>query len=280
MTTRSPTLVPTAVACLLALACRPSKAPDEPDPPAEPPSIAEVVEWLVGEQLRGTKTSPHGPSLGIVTLPLTAGSLDEGTLQPGSCAPELVSFIPMPGTKSDWLAVDKSGALLRYSGKGWAPVASKLALPPIAKLLGFAGTTNPPRELLVYKHGDNEQLWQLTFFEDVIVDQKPIGRRMFSKRAAALEQFDSRRCLERTRNCLHLTVVDEVVHLGREPELYANWEPVMDLGKTAARDVRYIDSKGKKVGVLVASKCESPPASTTPTPATPEASTSAPTPKK
>ena len=102
---RLPTLLPAA---LLALACHPRKSPPPPAS-ADPPAIAEIVEWLVGEQLRGPKTSNRGTYLGIVTIPLSATSYDAHTLEPNSCAPSLVSFIPVPGTSHEWLAADTSG---------------------------------------------------------------------------------------------------------------------------------------------------------------------------
>lgn len=254
----------TAAATLLALACKPAAPVESPTPPPDPPSVAEVVEWLVGEQMRGTKTSKRGTSVGIVTIPLVAKSLDEGTLAPGSCIPELVSFISVPGTTDEWLAVDATGKLLRYANHAWAPVQSKVALPPIAKLLGFPREASPARELFVSKKGDGKRLWQLSFVEDVVVGLTAVDPSVFSKRLAALERIDSRRCLERTRSCLQLAALGDDRVLGREPTLYANWEMLMELGNTGARDVRYADAKGEIVGLLISAPCD-PPAMPAPT---------------
>lgn len=268
MTRRMPKTISAALVTLVTLACKPASPPE---PPPDPPSIAEVVEWLVGEQLRGTKTSNNGTNVGIVTIPLVKGDLPPNTLAPGSCAPELVSFIPVPGASGEYLAVDAPGQLLRYAGGKWSPVQSKEELSPIAKLLGFQITTDPSsaaRELLVYEKDDGAELWQLTLVNGVVVGRSAVGRAAFSKRAAALERFDSRRCTGRTRNCLHLTAIGNDVVLSREPTIHANWESLVELGNTGARDVRYLDDEGKAVSLLIAAPCSPPdpaPAPSTPT---------------
>jgi len=257
-------------AALLALACHPQ---EPPAPPADPPALAEIVEWLVGEQLRGSKTSNRGTNLGIVTISLSAASYDAHTFERDSCAPNLVSFIPVPATAHEWLAADAAGLLLRYSSNGWAAVQTKVALPPIAKLLGFSGTSYASYELLVQKKDDDEQLWQLTFFEGVVIGVQGIGRENFTKRAGALQRIDSRRCLS-DRDCLHLVAIDKEVILEREPVLYDNWMEIFNLRDARARDVRYLDSQGKTISLLVEKPCDppepEPPALATTEPATPE----------
>lgn len=256
MTRRMLTSVSAAVATSFALACKPAPPPS---PPPDPPSVAEVVEWLVGEQLRGPKTSNRGTNVGIVTIPLVKGYLPPDALVPGSCAPELVSFIPIPGAAGEYLAVDAAGQLFRLAGGEWSAVQSKMELPPIAKLLGFQITTDPSRaarELLVYKKDDGAQLWQLTLVGGVVVGLSTVDLATFTKRAAALERFDSRRCIDRTRDCLHLTAITNDVVLSREPTIYADWDPLMELGNTDARDVRYLDDEGKEVSLLIAAPCD------------------------
>jgi hypothetical protein len=81
----------------------------------------------------------------------------------------------------------------------------------------------------------------------------------------------------RDHDCLHLVAVDTEVILEREPVLYDNWETIFTVGDARPRDVRYLDSQGKKVSLLVAKPCDPPepepetrdPAATEP--ATPEA---------
>lgn len=273
MTRRMLTSVSAAVATAFVLACKPAPPPA---PPPDPPSVAEVVEWLVGEQLRGPKTSNRGTNVGIVTIPLALGYVPPDTLVPGSCAPELVSFIPVPGTAGEYLAVDAAGQLFRLAGGEWSAVQSEVELRPIAKLLGFQITTDPSRaarELLVYEKDDGAQLWQLTLVGGVVVGRSTVDLATFTKRAAALERFDSRRCTDRTRNCLHLTAFDNGVVLSGESILYANWKPLMELGNTGARDVRYLDDEGKEVSLLIAAPCNptapasvpNAPSSTSPT---------------
>ena len=219
----------------------------------------------MGEQLRGPKTSNRGTYLGIVIIPLSATSYDAHTLEPNSCAPSLVSFIPVPGTSHEWLAADTSGLLLRYSGSGWAAVATKVALPPVAKLLGFSGTSHASQELLVQKKDDDDRLWQLTFFEGVVIGVQAVGRENFTKRAGALQRVDSRRCLG-DHDCLHLVAIDKEVFLEREPVLYDNWVEIFNLKDAGARDVRYLDPQGKAVSLLVSKPCDPPAAD----PATPD----------
>jgi len=271
MTRRMLTFVSASIATFFVLACKPAPPPVSPP---DPPSIAEVVEWLVGEQLRGPKTSNRGTNVGIVTLSLVNGSLSPNTLAPGSCAPELVSFIPIPGAGGEYLAVDAAGQLFRYAGGQWSAVQSKVKLSPIAKLLGFQIPTDPSRaarELLVYEKNDSAKLWLLTLVDGVVVGRSTVDLATFTKRAAALERFDSRRCIDRTRNCLHLTTIGNGVVLSREPTIHANWESLAELGNTGARDVRYLGDEGEEVSVLIAAPCAPPdlaPAATNPPSAT------------
>lgn len=154
-------LLPLALTTLV-LACRPATTEHPTPPPA--PSIAKIVEWLAGEQVRSPKTSNR--SVGLVLLDIDAKALGAGTLAPGSCAPNIVSVIPIPRatprSADEWFGVDESPVLHRYSREGWAAVPSKVALPPLAKLLSIARDNDTSRRVLVYTTADNEQLWQLT----------------------------------------------------------------------------------------------------------------------
>jgi hypothetical protein len=168
--------------------------------------------------------------------------------------------------------VDVSGQLFRFTGRQWSAVPSEVALRPIAKLLGFQITTDPSRaarELLVYEKDDGAQLWQLTLVGGVVVGRSTVNLATFTKRAAALERFDSRRCIDRIRDCLHLTAITRDVVLSREPTIHANWEPLAELGDTGARDVRYLDDEGKEVSLLIAAPCN--PVEPSPAPSTPHA---------
>jgi hypothetical protein len=250
-----------AAAALLALACHREEQSKTAEPPPDPPEVAEIVEWLVGEQVRAPKTQNR--SLGIVTIDLLdAKSLGDGTLQPGSCAASLASIIPIPGTTDEWLGADETSTLYRYAGQRWIPMPTRVDLVPMAKLLAVAKVAGGLL-LLIHKKGDNEQLWQLTLTGSMITKIQRVDRTGFSTRRATLEIYDSRRCLEGVLDCLHLTSIGKDVVLSREPETYAFWETIMELGDTGARDVRYMDKEGKKVGVLVAAPCE-PPAPATP----------------
>lgn len=270
-------LLPLAAAtALLPLACHPEPT-KAPVPPPDPPEIAEIVEWLVGEQVRSPKTSNRG--VGLVILDIDAKALGAGTLAPGSCAPDIVSVIPIPRTSDEWLGVDESPTLHRYANAGWTPVPSKVTLPPLAKLLSIARDPDGTLRALVYKQGDSKQLYQLTLSANVVTGIQSIDRTSFRNRRTTLEAYDSHRCLG-LDDCLHLTSIGKDVVLSVEPKMYGFWETKIELGPTGARDVRYVGEGGKKIGLLIAEPCEppapvdpptsetapTPPASTTPPP--------------
>lgn len=263
-----------ALAGLLALACHP-EATRTPEPPPDPPEIAEIVEWLVGEQVRSPKTSNRG--VGLVLLDIDAKALGAGTLAPNSCAPDIVSVIPIPRTSDEWLGVDESPALHRYSRAGWAVVPSRISLPPLAKLLSIARDTDGTLRVLVYKQGDNKQLHQLTLAGGVVTSVQSIDHTSFRDRRATLEAYQSGRCLG-LDDCLHLTSIGKDVVLSVEPKMYGFWETKIELGDTGARDVRYVGEGGKKIGLLVAEPCKPPASATPPTTAAPPVSEAAPSP--
>ncbi len=254
----SPLLLPLAVS-FLALACNHGQTAKTSEPPPDPPQVAEIVEWLVGEQVRAPTTKNR--SVGLVILDIDAKALGSGTLQPGSCAPGLTSVILIPRTTDQWLGVDGTETLYRYSRTGWAAVPSKIALPPLAKLIAIGPADGENVHVLVYKQGDNEQLWQLTLSPEAVTGIRGVDRTSFSTRRATLEAYDSGRCLG-IRDCLHLTSIGKDVILSREPEIYDNWVTKIDLGATGARDVRYAGAAGKggkkKMGLLIAAPCEPP----------------------
>jgi hypothetical protein len=273
-----------AAAAALAIACH-HETTKTPEPPPDPPEVAEIVEWLVGEQVRSPKTSNR--SVGLVLLDIDAKALGEGTLKPKSCAAELVSVIAISPSTDEWLGVDESPTLHRYSPEGWAAVPTKITLPPLAKLLAVARDEDGSLLVLVHKQGDNEQLWRLTLSGGVVTGIQGIDRKGFRDRPATLEAYDSGRCLG-LRDCLHLTSIGQDVVLSREPELYAFWETKMELGNTGARDVRYVGDGGKKkIGLLVGAPCDpaaaataSLPAATSSPPTTPPPPGSASPPKR
>lgn len=261
-----PHLLPLAITTVLALACHPREPTKVADPPA-PPSIAEIVEWLVGEQVRSPKTTNRG--VGLVILDIEAKALGQGTLQPGSCAPNIVSVISIPRTSDEWLGVDDSPTLHRYSRAGWTAVPSKLPLPSLAKLLAIARAADGSLLVLVYEKGDNKQLWQLTLAGGVVTGIQGIDRTAFKDRRATLAAYHSGRCLG-LDDCLHLTSIGQDVVLSREPRMYDFWETLIELGDTGAIDVRYVGADGKKIGLLIAEPCK-PPASAAPPAAAPPA---------
>jgi hypothetical protein len=260
-----------AAAALLALACHREERTNTADPAPDPPEIAEIVEWLVGEQVRSPKTQNRG--VGLVILDIDAKALGQGTLAPGSCAADLVSVIPVPRASGEWLGVDESATLHRYSGEGWSPVPSKVELPPLAKLLAVAHGGDGSLLVLVYKQGDGKQLWQLTLSGGVVTGIQSIDRAGFRDRRAALAAYDSRRCLG-LDDCLHLTSIGKDVVLSVEPKLYDFWETKLELGPTGARDVRYVGDGGKTLGLLIAEPCKPPEDAAPAAPPTPEAAPS------
>lgn len=278
MLSRTPaSLAPTvaAAAAALALACHPATPKTAAPPPV--PSIAEVVEWLVGEQVRSPKTSNRG--VGLILLDIDAKALGEGTLAPGSCAPDIVSVIPIPRAADEWLGVDETPTLHRYSTEGWAPVPSSVSLPPLAKLLSIARDADGSLRVLVVEKGGSKQLRQLTLSGGMVTGTQSIDPASFRDRRATLEAHDSRRC-RGLDDCLHLTSIGSDVVLSVEPKLYGFWETKMELGATGARDVRYAREDGTTIGLLIAQPCDAPApapaASATPPPAAPSSPGAAP----
>jgi hypothetical protein len=260
-----------AITTTLALACHPREPSKAVDPPA-PPSIAEIVEWLVGEQVRSPKTSNRG--VGLVILDFDAKALGEGTLAPGSCAPSIVSVISIPRTPDEWLGVDETPTLHRYSRDGWTAVPSKIRLRPLGKLLAIAHGSDGSLLVLVYEKGDNKQLWQLTLSAGAVTGIQAVEPKSFRDRRTTLAAYDSGRC-RGLDDCLHLTSIGQDVVLSVEPKPYDFWQTKLELGPTGARDVRYVGDDGKKIGLLIAEPCK-PPADATPPAATPSPATEAP----
>lgn len=233
-------------------ACRPAPPTS---PTLTPPTAPEVVEWLLGEQVRGPRTSNKGVYVGVVTLDLTS-SPPTPVAQPQTCAPDLVQLIT-PGRTGTWLALDSSGQLLQHASTGWSAVPSKLPLPPIAKLVASAGS--PSRlELLVTVKDRGRELHLLTLRDGHVTLIQSIEPSTFRDRRDALQRWDSGRCVDRVRDCLHLTALDRDVVLMREPALFEPRVEVTTLPRDHVFDVRYANAAGTQVHVLTTEAC--PPA--------------------
>lgn len=248
---------PTGLLVLLAAvtsACRPAP-PTAPTHP--PPTAPEVVEWLLGEQVRGPRTSNKGVYVGVVTLDLTS-SPPAPVAHPQTCAPELVQLVA-PGRTGTWLALDASGQLLQQAPAGWSPVPSTLPLPPIAKLVASAGS--PSRlELLVTVKDRGRELHLLTLMDGQVTGIQSIEPSTFRDRRDALQRWDSGRCVDRVRDCLHLTALDRDVVLMREPALFEPRVEVTTLPRDHVFDARYANAAGTKVHVLTTDACPPSPA--------------------
>jgi hypothetical protein len=216
-------------------------------------SIPAVIEWFLGEQVRGPRTSNRGHSLGIVTLDLTGEAKRDGELRPGSCAPGLTAFLPThTGT---WLGLDESGRLLRYAGEGWSAVPAKVPLSPIRRLLALAPLAAGVELLVTTKQGAQERLAVLTVAGDEITDSRPLDPAVLGDRRAALERFDGGRCLDHTRDCLHLTSTDAGTVLMREPVLFGDRVEITILDEGTVHDVRYADEAGTRIDLLSTAAC-------------------------
>ncbi len=251
---------------LLATACHRERAPA----PVEArqttvASIPAVIEWFLGEQVRGPRTSNRGASLGIVTLDLTGEAKHDGAPRPGSCAPGLTAFLPThAGT---WLGLDESGRLLRYAGESWSGVPTSIPLPPLRRLLASAPLAAGVELLVTTKQGAEERLAVLTMTGDEITDSRPLDPATLGDRQAALQRFDGGRCLDHTRDCLHLTSTDAGTVLMREPELFGDRVEITILDEGTIHDVRYADEAGTKIDLLSSAAC--PAAEPSPEPEAP-----------
>jgi hypothetical protein len=248
---------------LLATACHRERAPEPAAArPATVASIPAVIEWFLGEQVRGPRTSNRGTNLGIVTLDLTAEAKHGGELRPGSCAPGLIAFLPTHvGT---WLGLDESGRLLRYAGERWSPVPVAIALPPIRRLLALAPQATGVELLVTTKQGAEERLAVLTMAGDEITDSRPLDPAELGDRQAALQRFDGGRCLDHTRDCLHLTSTDAGTVLMREPVLLGDRVEITVLDEGTVYDVRYADGPGTRIDLLSTAACPTADLSTEP----------------
>lgn len=261
-----------AAASLLtpAPACRPGPGRDTSTPtaatPLDPPT---VIEWFLG-QFRAPSTSNRSIHLGILTRPLKAAPSYASDPYPNSCAPGLVSFIPTP-TANVWLATNDAGALFRYAGHGWSPVPSREPLPPLGKLLALGVPPDHPDqlELLVTLHDDSE-LSVLVLEGDTVTAQHPPAATELPDRRAALQRFDSGRCLGDARDCLHVTPIDDGFMVTREPSLNSDRVEIPLPPDAHVQDVRYADEAGTTLALLTQDAC---PEENTP-PADPEAAPS------
>ena len=244
-------------ASLVVAACHRERAP-EPAVPRQPSAVSlpEVIEWFLGVQVRGPRTSNRGASLGIVTLDLSGEAKHDGELRPGSCAAGLIAFLPThAGT---WLGLDESGRLLRYTDERWSPVPAKVPLPPLRRLLALAPLAAGIELLVTTKQGAEERLAVLSMTGDEITDRRPLDPATLGDRHAALQRFDGGRCLDRTRDCLHLTSTDAGTVLMREPVLFGDRVEITKLDDGTVHDVRYADEAGTKIDLLSTTAC--PPA--------------------
>ncbi len=242
------------LALLVALACHPS--PPSSSPPTANFTAAEIIEWLLGERVRGPKTSNRGNSVGIVSYDLS-GAEPTTTVVPNSCAPDLLQIISARERAGTRFALDQSGGLFRLTDSGWWPVSSPTPLPLLDGLLGFRN--NPSSlELLVHTPGEQHELTLLTFDGDdvAIVVVEPVDLATFHNRGETLQRFDSGRCLDGIRDCLHLVVADNSLVLMREPVLMSEYheDTGLPLGD-GVRDVRYADQAGTKLDVLTTDAC-------------------------
>jgi hypothetical protein len=254
-----------AAASLLtpAPACRPGD-PKPTDPPtaAIPPDPPTVIEWFLG-QFRAPTTSNRRIHLGILTRPVKAAPSSASDPHPNSCAPGLVSFIPTP-TANVWLATDDTGALFRYAGNGWSPVSVPRDLPPVGKLLALAVPPDHPDqlELLVTLHEDSE-LSVLVLVGDTVTTRHPPEAAQLPDRRAALERFDSGRCLGDARDCLHVTPIDDGFMVTCEPTLNTDRVEIPLPPGAHVQDVRYTDDAGTTLALLTPDACpteNAPPA--------------------
>ena len=254
------------VAGVLAGACRHHQPSETPEPPPDPTTTPEVIEWLLGEQTRGPRTSNRGASLGILTLDLAAGAEATGTPRSNTCAAGLVAFIPLPSRSGDWFGLDESGRLLRHAAGGWVPVSAALPVPALTKLVAITGA--PPRlELLVaLTEGHRERLAVLLLVSGEITGIQGVDLSKLPDRRATLQRYDSGRCVAGTRDCLHVTPLDEGTVLMREPELFDDRVEVTTFEAGGVRDVRWADTAGTKVDVLSPRACEATPAPGSPSP--------------
>jgi hypothetical protein len=242
---------------LISSACHRERAP-EPAAARQPAaaSIPEVIQWFLGEQVRGPRTSNRGTNLGIVTLDVTGEAKRVGEPRPGSCAPGLTSFLPTPA--GPWLGLDETGRLLRYAGERWSAVPATISLPPIRRLLALMPLAAGVELLVTTKQGAHEWLVVLTMAGDEITDSRALDPATLGDRHAALQRFNSSRCREHTRDCLHLTITETGTVLMREPELFDDRIEITTLGEGTVLDARYADDAGTKIDLLSTAAC--PPA--------------------
>lgn len=236
---------------IIACHCHNIAHPLAPTPEATAP---QIIEWLLGEQVRGPKTSNRG-HVGIVIYDLTASNSTPFIL-PNSCGTALVRLIPTPEREGTRLAINESGQLLRYASTdvGWLPVPSPVPLPPLDELVAFS-TASARLELLVRIAGERDRLTRLTFEGDKITAVDLVDSTTFRDRRETLQHYDSGRCLDSIRDCLHLIAKSGSSIVLREPVLSGNREEVrLSLG-TGVRDIRYTNISGTKLDVLTTDAC-------------------------
>ncbi|MCX4246480.1 hypothetical protein [Paraliomyxa miuraensis] len=242
----------------LTLACRHAR-PTAPAAPssAMPTTTPEVIEWLLGGQVRGPKTRHRG-DVGIATYDLSQASAQPTlTFHPETCASDLVQIISTPTRSGTRFAIDKAGHLLRHTSSGWSTVPSTKPLPSIGKLVAFSTATTTPThlELLVSLQSHDRKLFLLILHDYRVTGIQPVDLHGFRDRRSTLQRWDSGRCVEGVRNCLHLVSADGRNILVREPRLFDHHEELpVTLGK-GVRDVRYADAAGIKLDVLTPDAC-------------------------
>ncbi len=252
--------VPALAVAVLCGACRhgePSRTPQSPT--REPPTTPEVIEWLLGEQTRGPRTSNRGANLGILTLDLASGKEAAGAARPQTCAPGLVAFIPLPSRSGDWFGLDETGRLLRHGPDGWSPVPVARSMPALTKLLAITGSPSRLELLVALTKDHREHLAVLVLVGGRITDVQGVDLSALPDRRTALQRYDSGRCVAGTRECLHVTSTDEGTVVTREPGLFEDRVEVTTFEDGGVQDVRYADAAGTKIDVLSPQACAPTP---------------------
>lgn len=227
----------------------------------------QVIEWLLGGQVRGPKSSNRG-HVGVVIYDLSAAKPTSDVL-PDSCALGLTRIIPTPNRAGTRFAINEAGQILRHNGAGWSAVPAPEPLPSIDELIAFS-TASARLELLVRTTDDQRGFILLVFKGEEIAEIAEIDPTTFYDRRETLQRYDSGRCLDGVRDCLHLVAIDGDHILMREPELFDNHEELLPLDD-GARDVRYASPDGTMLDVLTTAACapEEPTPTDEPEPVTP-----------